>query len=484
MQALDIKQIFQKDKRIYFVGIAGISMSGMANLALDLGLKVGGSDPKSNHLTEELKARGAMIWQGHAASQIEAFEADMVCYSAAIPDSNPELSYARSKGLLCLERNEFLGALNLLHEEVINIAGTNGKTTTTALSSLLLLAGGVDPTIHIGAELPALNNATVRLGRSLNVMVSEACEFKRSFLAFFSTTAVVLNIAHDHVDCYPTLDDVLLAFAQFIGRQDVGERLVIPSFDANVARALEMVYTAKPELREGLEVLTFGLQNELYQGHEPTYAAAAVAYTAAGVDFDFYRRGEKLGRLHLAIPGRFNLDNALAALAVADLYGVGFATMAEVLANFHGAAGRFEHCGQYRGAELIADYAHHPDSVALTLEAARALQPKRLVAFFQPITYSRAQGLADGYVKALQLADLPCLCEVYDDREKDHSFSSAQIAAALRDEGRESLFFESPEAVQNYCLENLQEGDVALFMGSNIRDVPHRLGQEQVNSEA
>lgn len=476
-QDLDFSQfayLMAPQTRIFFVGIGGISMSGLAELAQDQGLVVAGSDRARGYRIKDLERRGIKVYCPQAAENIEAFKPQAVVYTAAIAPDNPELVKARDLGLPCLERSKWLGLVNRTYPQVINVAGTNGKSTTTAMCSYILLDAGLDPTIHLGAELDRLNS-TVHTGRG-DLMVSEACEFNLSFYAFYSTITAILNLGHDHVDIFPQMEDVLEAFAGYILRQAEGTKLVLPSFDPYIPQLLDLVEAQKPGWLDQLDLYYFGYPEDKPC---PDLAIRHLSYEAGLPIFELAYQGEPVGSFHLAVPGRFNVENAAAAILLCKLAGASFETASKSLANFKGAEGRFTLAGHYQGALLVNDYAHHPDSIKATLAAAEEIPHQRLFACFQPITYSRAKGLFPEFVKALKDQAHPILLEVFDDREKDRGFSSAHIAEEINKQGGSALFFASKEALEVYLRDTLAKGDLVILMGQDIRQVGDSLANRQ-----
>ncbi|NLJ93910.1 MAG: UDP-N-acetylmuramate--L-alanine ligase, partial [Clostridiaceae bacterium] len=410
------KILFTPGNKIYFIGIGGISMCGLAELAKHQGMNVFGSDPNKSNRTYYLESLGIKVNYQQVSENIEELKPDAVIYTLAIPENNPERVAAKKLGIPEIERAAYLGMINRMFDKSINIAGTNGKTTTTAMCSLILIEAGLDPTVHLGAELKQFKT-TVHAGSNRNLMVSEACEFGRSFLHFYSTTATVLNLDHDHVDVFPTMDDVIEVFADFVALLEPNSYLVIPAFDKNISGMLNSAYKKNPNIKGNLNIITFGYPEDRFEGREPDFCCEDLSYKDAYPHFTLSYRGEHFADFELKIPGKFNVDNAMAAIACAYLNGADPKSAVRALANFTGAEGRFTEAGFYNGARIIADYAHHPDSVKLTIEAAQNFPHNKLYAIFQPITYSRAKGLAEGFAESLAYAENPILTEVYDDRE-------------------------------------------------------------------
>lgn len=474
MNFQELAYLTDPSQSLYFVGIGGISMSGLAELARSSGHRVGGSDLSENARISQLRELGALIFPLQVPENIDQFSPAAIIYSAAIDPQHPELRRGREKGIPVIERSDWLGLLNRQYQTVVNVAGTNGKSTTTAMVSQIALDAHLDPTIHLGAEYESIGS-TVHAG-SRQLMISEACEFHRSFLSFYSTMAAVLNLGHDHIDCFPEMKDVVDVFAEFLAKLEPGSRAILPSFDPYLQDLLAAWKAKNPSSFEKTEHYYFGYADD------PEPEVGAQRLTAENLDLsggfarmDLSFHDEYLGRLELSVPGRFNAENAMAALLMGLLLGAEPALAMKSLADFKGVEGRFTLCGYYRGAQIVNDYAHHPDSVKKTLETAHQINHQKIYACFQPITFSRAEGLAEGFVSALQNEDPAILLEVFDDREKNHHFSSREIAEAIVENGGHALFIESCEELETYLRERLKEGDMALLMGQSIRNVGDRL---------
>lgn len=463
--------------RIYFVGIGGISMSGLAEIAKNSGFIVCGSDRHLSPRTEYLEHQGIPVHQGHDAANLTAFAPDLVVYTAAVHADNPELILARGNGIRTIDRAAFLGWLNEQFETVINISGTHGKTTTTALCSLLLMDAGIDPTVHLGAELKQFRS-TVHLGRPGKLMVSEACEYMRSFLKFRSTTAAVLNIDYDHVDCFSDLQDVIDTFTQFADQLPENGQLVVPAFDPNVQVMLRQLAALREASGTAMPaVWSFGLVSDLVDGRKPTVYAANLVYDMGLPRFDVYLQDAFYAHIELAIPGRHNVANALAAIACAHLNGGSAESAARVLSAYEGAEGRFTHTGTYRGALVIADYAHHPAAARATLEAASNIPHKHLWVVFQPLTYSRTKVLFNDYVNALKDCEMVIFREIFSDREVNPGdISSRMISDRINELGGHSVFAEDFRSIRRQLDEVVEQGDLILVLGpEDIRSFADQL---------
>ena len=306
---------------IYFIGICGISMSGLAEMSQALGFRVVGSDKYLNARYKHLKTLGIDVYEGHSADSIDKCQPDLVVYTLAIPADNPERMRAVELGIPCVERAAFLGLLNRMFQRVINISGTNGKTTTTAMTALMLIASGQDPTVHLGAELKQFKT-TVHMGEPGKLLVSEACEFGRGFLHYHSTTATVLNIDHDHVNCFPSLDDVIDAFSAFAQTLEPGAKLILPMFDPNIPVMLQRVLAARrpisgdsADLNGSADDAIPSIDRLMVHGSGSDVYLSQSEYVDGKPHFDLCRQGDVLCSVALRLPGRYNVENAMAAIA-------------------------------------------------------------------------------------------------------------------------------------------------------------------------
>ncbi|MDD4461667.1 MAG: UDP-N-acetylmuramate--L-alanine ligase [Eubacteriales bacterium] len=465
------------DARIYLVGIGGISMSGLAEIAQAAGYQVSGSDRFPGPRTQYLQAKGMMIHEGHDARWIDTFQPDLVVYTAAVHDDNPELIRARALGLTVIDRAEFLGWLNQTFRQVVNIAGTHGKTTTTALCSLILMAAAQNPTVHLGAEL-AQFGSTVHLGEPGELMVSEACEYMNSFLRFYSTVAAILNIDYDHVDFYHDIDDVIRSFVAFAARLPDDGTLVVPDFDDHVVTMLDHL---DDQLRQSGRVmprlLFFGNQATRKPDREGFYYHN-LTFRDGLPEFDVWHDQTFYGHIRLRIPGLHNVHNTLAAIACAHLCGASPEAVVAVTESFRGAEGRFTETGHYRGARVIADYAHHPAAAKATLEAAAHIPHQHLWVVFQPLTFTRTRVLFDDYVNVLLGCEEVLFSEIYSDRDvagPDH-MSSRLLVERINELGGNARFMENFNEIRQRLDDIVQPGDLILVLGpENIRQFADQL---------
>lgn len=459
----------KKDAKIYFIGIGGISMNGLARLAKAAGFTVGGSDNHPGERTEILEHEGIRIYGTQVASNIDDFKPDYLVKTAAILPNNEEVKRAGELGLQILDRAEFLGAFTRTYKRVINISGTHGKTTTTSMISLMMIAAGTDPTVHLGADL-GIFGGTVRTGsEDREVLVSEACEFNRSFLNFSSTTAVITNIDHDHVDCYPTIEDVIDVFAKFIELVSDNGYVVVSGHDSNIAKAVEEAKAAFAKAgRSFPQVITCARDEESCEatGKKADFVAKDITFVEGHPQFDIVHDGTSFGRVKLLIPGSHNIDNALNAAASAYLNGASPEAIVSALNSFEGADGRYTIKGKYKGCDVVVDYAHHPTAARATIEAASNMPHNNILVVFQPLTYNRTKLLFEDYVTSL----LPCrkvlFAEIFSDREFNmHDISSKDISDEINRRGGDSEFYEDREALKARIDELIEPGDIILILG-------------------
>ena len=451
-------------------------MSGLAEIAKAAGHIVGGSDRNTTYRTDYLSSQGMTIYKGHRSDWIDQFQPDLVIHTAAVHEDNPELVRAKALLIRTIDRATFLGWLNRSFEHVINIAGTHGKTTTTAICSLILMQSGQDPTVHLGAELEQFHG-TVHLGQPGKLMVSEACEYMNSFHRFYSTTAAILNIDFDHVDCFPNLEDVIHSFAIFANELPDGANLIVPDFDANVQLMLEhLTEMRRAENRTMPQVIFFGEEKPGFD-RQPDFCCRNLVFNNGMPSFEVWFHDQFYAQVNLNIPGRHNMHDALAAIACAHFNGASPEGAVAVLNSFHGAEGRFTDVGTYRGARVIADYAHHPAAARATLAAAANIPHRHTWVVFQPLTFSRTKVLFQDFVDALKDSELVIFSEIYSDREVNPGdISSRDIADRIRDLGGNAIFAEDFQQIRSTLDEIVQPEDLILVLGpENIREFADQL---------
>ena len=441
---------FQKPIHIHFIGIGGISMSGLAEILLEEGFTVSGSDAKESPLTRKLESEGAHICYGQKAENITD-DIDCVVYTAAISRTNPELIEAVAHKIPMLTRAELLGQLMKNYDTPIAVSGTHGKTTTTSMISHILLEGKVDPTISVGGILKAIGG-NIRVGSS-ETFLTEACEYTNSFLHFFPKISVILNIEEDHLDFFKDLEDIRHSFHQFAA--------LLPS-DGTLVINGEI--TDYPEIYQGLDcnVVTYGPSADF------DYSASDISYDEEGhVSFDLAKHGEKAGRITLSVTGDHNVSNALASIAVAELLDIPMDTIKKGLLSFTGTDRRFEYKGTFRGVTVVDDYAHHPTEIKATLKAAQHYPHNSVWCVFQPHTYTRTKAFFHEFAEALSHADHLVLADIYAARETDTlGISSADLAEEAAKLGTDSHYFPSFAEIESFLKENCRPGDLLITMGA------------------
>ena len=434
----ELKQYLVPGKHVHLVGIGGVSMRPLGLVLQGMGLKVTGSDMNSSVSTDELMAKGIHVAIGHTEENI--LGADCVIRTAAAHNDNPEIAACRSQGIPLFERAQAWGVIMQAYKNAVCISGTHGKTTTTSMVTHILMAAEADPTVMIGGYLPLLR-AGHRVGQG-DTIVLESCEYCDSFLNFFPTLAVILNVEADHLDYFKDLADVQKSFRQFAMLSTGG--ILANGDDPHVTQTLE-----------GLDYVSFGL-NVRNRVH-------AENICPDWRHLDVICDGQFYCHLDLKVLGRHNTLNALAAAGAAWMLGIPGEATAKGLATFSGAERRMQYKGSVNGAELYDDYAHHPDELAATIAAVRTMEPKRIVIAFQPHTYTRTKALFSDFVRELQGADHVVLAEIYAARERNTVGISSRD---LQEQIPGSVYCATLPEVTEYLRSIAQPGDVILTVGA------------------
>ncbi len=441
---------FNNPIHIHFIGIGGISMSGLAEILAEEHFVVSGSDARESVLTRHLKDIGIAVFYGQTAENITE-DIDLVVYTAAITNDNPELSCAREKGIPSMPRAELLGQIMDQYPDSVAVAGTHGKTTTTSMISQILLAAKADPTITVGGILNALGG-NLRVGHS-GTFLSEACEYTNSFLHFYPKYSIILNVEAEHLDFFKDIQDIRRSFRRFAENTKENGAVIINGEIENYSG-----------LTEGLapQIITFGLSDAC-----DYYPSAVVFDEKACASFTVMHRGQPLMEVSLNVPGMHNVSNSLSAVALALELKIPAETIALGLSAFSGADRRFQYKGTTDGVTVIDDYAHHPTEIRATLNAAAAYPHKRLVLTFQPHTYSRTKAFLDDFADVLSMADVVVLADIYAAREKNkYGISSADLLEKLRSKGCECYYFPSFPEIEEFLAKNCVNGDLLITMGA------------------
>lgn len=453
MSNFELKNM-QKGAHIHFIGIGGISMSGLAMIMLKNGYTVTGSDRTKSHITKKLENLGATVFYAHKSENI--IGADLVVHTAAVHGDNPEIMASKANNIPLITRAEFLGAIMKLYKNAAGISGTHGKTTTTSMLAHALIYADKDPTISVGGELDIIDG-NIKTGES-SYFITEACEYTNSFLNFFPTVAVITNIDEDHLDFFSGIEEIIESFRNFaLLTKDKGY-VVASGADENVKKAL---------LDTGLNIKYYGIG----KGYE--YHAENISYKAGYPTFLVWHGEELMYPLTLKVPGEHNILNALAVSAVCDIWGCDKEKTKAGIESFSGAHRRFEKKGEYKGATIIDDYAHHPTEIQATLKSARQFTDKKLWCIFQPHTYSRTRLLWKEFCESFDLADELIITDIYAAREPfDGVTNPEKLAADIALRGVNARYIKTFDEIKSLLASELSAGDVVFTMGAgNIVDI-------------
>ena len=439
-QSCRIEQYLKPGRQVHLVGIGGVSMRPLGLVLRSMGMQVTGSDMNASVSTDELIAKGIHVCIGHRAENVTG--ADCIIRTAAAHNDNPEIAAARARGIPIFERAQAWGYIMRAYRHAICVAGTHGKTTTTSMLTHIFMQAGKDPTVMIGGYLPLLG-AGHRVG-SGDTIILESCEYCNSFLNFFPTTAVILDIDADHLDFFRDLEDVEHSFRKFAELVPDGGLIVANGDDENTVQALD-----------GMSYVSFGFSE--------TNDVCGKNFSTDYREFDVYCEKTRYCHLRLGVIGRHNAMNALAAAAVAWQAGISGADTEAALASFTGAGRRLEYKGSYHGADIYDDYAHHPGELHALLETVRMMGYKRILCAFQPHTYTRTKALFADFVHELRTVDVAVLTDIYAAREQNMSgISSLDLANEIPG----SVYCPSLPDVTAYLSRTAQPGDIILTVGA------------------
>ena len=441
---------FNKPEHIHFIGIGGISMSGLAEILLGAGFSISGSDSKPSALTKQLEDRGAKVFYGQCAENISK-DYDCVVYTAAIHPDNPEFAQCVEFNLPMLSRAELLGQIMKNYQTSIAVSGTHGKTTTTSMFSSVLLAAQTDPTISVGGILEAIGG-NIRVGKS-ETFITEACEYTNSFLSFYPTLSIILNIEEDHMDFFKDLDDIMNSFRLFAQKLPKDGLLVINKEIKDYEK-----------VTDGLEckVITYGMDPSC------TYYAENVSYNEQGYgEFDVMYAGENLGHMVLSVPGAHNVSNALAVIASSRHLGISMEHIQAGLLGFSGTNRRFQYKGKLNDVTIVDDYAHHPTEIRATMQAAKNYPHREVWVVFQPHTYTRTKAFFKEFAESLSLADHIVLADIYAARETDTlGMSSALLCEEIKALGADCHYFPTFGEIEDFLKSHCIHGDLLITMGA------------------
>ncbi|MBC8345444.1 MAG: UDP-N-acetylmuramate--L-alanine ligase [Candidatus Marinimicrobia bacterium] len=441
--------MFRKVNKVHFVGIGGIGMSGIAELLINLGFTVSGSDLNDSEIIQNLKSKGAEIYKGHQASNVNGCE--VMVYSSAVPQDNPELIAARDKGIPIIKRAEMLGELIALKQTSIGVGGTHGKTSTSSMVGALLSHAGLDPTLVVGGLVKNIDTNS-QLG-SGDLIVVEADEYDKSFLQLKPTISVITNIEQEHMDCYDDAEDLHNSFAQFANS--------VPFYGAVVA-CLDSpgVQDIIPNIKR--PVITYGFSSQADIG------AKNVKANETETSYTLYQNNQKCGKVTLQVPGKHNVLNSLAAAAIGFEMGLDAKTIIAGLGSYGGVRRRFEIKGIVRDIMVVDDYAHHPTEVAATLQAARDGWTRRIIAVFQPHLYSRTKAFYKDFAASFMDSDILIVTDVYPAREKPiNGVSGKLVFDAAKSAGhKQAHYVPDLEDLQDSLDAIVSENDMVITIGA------------------
>ncbi len=455
MIAFDINQ--NQNRHIHLIGIGGISMSAIAELLINQGYRISGSDTRDSKILDKLRNCGAEIFIGHDSNNIQ--NPDLVVYTAAIKNDNCERLKAKQLNITEIDRAEMLGLIMKNYSKSIAVAGSHGKTTATSLISLILEYANLDPTIFVGGELDEIGG-NIKIGNSEH-FITEACEYVEGFLKFFPFVGIILNIDEDHLDYFRDINHIKFAFKKFIDLIPEEGFLIANKDDKNIR---EIIHDVKCNL------ITYGIDSN------SNFIARDIVFTEEGLPiFNVNFDDRDLGPFQLNIPGKHNIYNALASIATAHALGVGPSETKKYIKKFKGIHRRFDILGEAKGCKIIDDYAHHPAEIRATLEAARNYPHREIWCVFQPHTFTRTKALLNDFAKSFDNADHVIITDIYAARETDTGEINSEILVnKIKEHNPENdiYYMKDFDKISEYIYENMNPGDIVLTMGAgNVYDI-------------
>jgi len=448
------------NKHVFFVGIGGIGMSGLAEILLEQGYKVSGSDRTLSEITDYLSAKGATIYEGHSRENLKKI--DLLVYSSAVPQENPERQEARKQKTPEIRRAEMLADIMRMKFGVA-IAGTHGKTSTTSMAATVVSAAGVDPTIVVGGRLHSMKT-NAKLGKG-EILITEADEYDRSFLALSPAISIITNIDSDHLDIYKDFEDIKNTFVEFANRTAFYGNVICCIDDEGVRQIIKRIN--KP-------VITYGTQQQA------EFSAGNFRFSGFGSEFTVFKRGEKIGQIILHVPGEHNIKNALAVISLGKLLHIPFEIIQNALEEYRGVERRFELIGSSKGISVIDDYAHHPAEVKATIKGARNGFSGRIVAVFQPHLFSRTKDFYRAFANELCAADMVVVTDVYPAREKPITgITGKLIVDEIKKQGFDKVFYKADKnEIAAFLIPLLKENDIVITLGAG--DI-NKVGKEMMH---
>lgn len=438
-------------EHIYFIGIGGISMSGLAELMLFNKIKVSGSDWKESKIIKKLKLHGANIYIGENENNITE-DIDLLVYTSAVRENHPELIKAKELGVKILGRSDFLGGIMLSYKNSVCVSGTHGKTTTTGMLSQILINSTLEPTIFLGGELGAIDG-NIKIGKN-NLLLTEACEYKRNFLKFNPTVEIILNIEADHLDYYKDIHDIEDAFVEYVDIMNEKGLLVVNNINKDLFN------------NKRCKVITFGLDEK-----SDIYAKDIEYYPTP--QFNVVYSNREIGKVELGVVGEHNILNSLSAIATCIHLEIDFSVVQKGLKDFKGTKRRYEYIGQKKGINIFDDYAHHPTEIMTTLNTAKKYTKGNITTIFQPHTYTRTKELLDEFSKSFNQSDNLIIVDIYAAREVDNGeIHSKDLVNKIKSYNENVEYAESFELAATKALKKSSSGDTIITMGAgNVCDI-------------
>jgi len=437
-------------KNVYMIGIGGISMSGLAHILVNWGFNVSGSNNEENNVLNGLRENSINVYVPHDYNNIND-NVDLVVYTAAIKEDNPELVHAKELNIPIMERGEFLGELTKLFSNTIGVAGTHGKTSTTSMVSLCFLRANLDPTIQVGSLLNQIGG-NYKVGKSEHFII-EACECKDSYLNFKQKSAIILNIDNDHLDYFKTFDNIKKSFKEYVSHLPSDGLLVLNGDDKN---CLELA------LSTNAKIITYGI------GENNNYRALNIKFDELGHgSYDLYKYNEFIDRINLSIVGEHNIMNSLACVSLCDSYNIDIKYIKEGLKTYTGASRRFEYKGEFNGAHVYDDYGHHPTEVNAVSNSILNKKYNKSWVIFEPHTYSRVKNHASDFAKSLINFDNIIITDIYAAREiNEFGVSENDIISELEKLNKKSIHLSDYEEIKDYLKNNVSRNDLILTLGA------------------
>ncbi len=444
--------LIKQGNHIHFIGIGGVSMSGLAKILKASGVNVTGSDINRSGFTDSLERCGITVDFPHIAKSIKG--ADLVVYTAAVKSDNPEMIYTKEHNIPSIERAKLLGIIMSRYNNSIAVSGTHGKTTVTSMLAKILLESSCDPTVTVGGDLACIGG-NLRIGKS-DVFLTEACEYVDSFLNFFPKISLILNVEEDHLDYFSGLEQIKASFRQFASQ--TSDIIIANGDDDNIADCLR-----------GMSYISFGFSKDCI------FRADNINEEGYNTEYTLLKDNKEIATVSLSVKGKHNIMNSLAAIACADALELDIEAVCQSLSDFTGAKRRLEYKGSKNGFLIYDDYAHHPTEIRSTLTAAKTLPHKKLWCIFQPHTYTRTKALLEGFAEALPVADKVIITDIYAAREKDTGEISAKD---LADKIESAVFISDFDEIKDYILQNAEAEDIVITMGAGT---VYKIGESILN---